>query len=106
MAASINISSGNIGDHFQAHRGSVVNISGGTVGEEFDAFAGSRVNISGGVLGDDFEANDGSVVNITGGVFLQLGDLAGLKIGTVAPLRTGTDKIFDAEIGVQFTRAY
>jgi hypothetical protein len=46
------------------------------------------------------------VFNITGGLFFQLGPMSSLKIGGVAPLRTGDEKQFDSELGVQFTRRY
>jgi len=46
------------------------------------------------------------VLNITGGLFFELTKLSTLKIGAVAPLRDGPDKLFDTEIGVQFTRLY
>ena len=46
------------------------------------------------------------VLNITGGLFFQLGTNSTLKVGAVSPLRDGTDKLFDSEIGVQFARYY
>ena len=46
------------------------------------------------------------VLNLTGGLFFQIGPVSSLKVGAVAPLRDGTDKLFDSEIGVQFTRRY
>ena len=46
------------------------------------------------------------VLNITGGLYLELTRLSSLKIGAVAPLRDGSDKLFDSEIGVQFVRRY
>jgi hypothetical protein len=46
------------------------------------------------------------VLNLTGGLYFELGPMASLKIGGVSPLRTGSDKMFDSEIGVQFSRRF
>jgi hypothetical protein len=77
---------GNIGNHFNAGRSSIVNItggqigsnfeavdaqvtiSGGTIGSNFDAFRGSVVNINNGSIGDHFDAWSDSTVNIFGGI--------------------------------------
>jgi hypothetical protein len=46
------------------------------------------------------------VLNLTGGVYLELGNMSALKVAGVAPLRDGTDKLFDAELGVQYVRRF
>lgn len=46
------------------------------------------------------------VLNVTGGLFFQLGRMSSLKVGAVAPLRNGSDKLFDSEFGLQFVRNY
>jgi hypothetical protein len=46
------------------------------------------------------------VLNLTGGLFFELGPMATLKVGAVSPLRTGFDKTFDSELGVQFSRRF
>jgi hypothetical protein len=56
-----------------------------------------------GIFVQDFRRD---VLNLTGGLYFQLGAMSSLKVGAVAPLRDGSDKIFDSEIGVQFTRRY
>jgi hypothetical protein len=56
-----------------------------------------------GIFVQDFRRD---VLNLTGGLFFQVGDMSSLKIGAVSPLREESDKLFDSEIGVQFTRRY
>jgi hypothetical protein len=46
------------------------------------------------------------VLNLTGGLYFQLGDFSALKVAGSAPLRDGRDKLYDAELGVQFVRLY
>ena len=46
------------------------------------------------------------VLNLTGGLFFQLGRASSMKVGAVAPLRDGTDKLFDSEFGLQFVRNF
>lgn len=64
----------------------------------------------------DFESYEGrgvflpdrrrDVLNLTGGVFFQLGAQTSVKIAGVAPLRDGSDKLFDSEFGLQLVRNY
>ena len=75
--------------------------------QEYGAFEG--VTLSGQTgLGPTLFVEDArrDVLNLTGGLFFELGSKASLKIGAVAPLRTGSDKLFDSEIGVQLSRRY
>ena len=46
------------------------------------------------------------VLNLTGAVRLELAGTSYLTFFGVAPLRSGDDKLFDAEFGVQFSRFY
>ena len=46
------------------------------------------------------------VLNLTAGMFFQIGQMSSLKVGAVSPLREDFDKIFDAEVGVQFVRRF
>ncbi len=46
------------------------------------------------------------ILNLTGGLFFQLSDTGSLKLSAAAPLRSGLDKLFDAEFGVQYERRY
>lgn len=46
------------------------------------------------------------VLNLTAGMFFQIGQMSSLKVGVVSPLREDFDKIFDAEVGVQFVRRF
>jgi hypothetical protein len=46
------------------------------------------------------------ILNITGGLHFQIGELANLRVSCVAPLRTGGDRQFDAEVVVSFNRNF
>lgn len=50
--------------------------------------------------------NRRDILNLTGGLFIQLGNQSSIKVGAVSPLRTGFDKVFDTELGVQFVRGF
>lgn len=56
-----------------------------------------------GVFEQDFRRD---VLNITGGVYFEFWRNTGLKVAGVAPLRDGTDRIFDAEFGLQLIHRY
>jgi hypothetical protein len=66
--ATVNLNAGNLGDGFDAYRGTVLNVSGGTVGWHLNAGAGSVVNINGGIVGPDMRAYSGSQIKLAGGV--------------------------------------
>ncbi len=65
--------------------------------QDYGAFSGQQIFVPD--LRRDY-------LNLTGGLFFRLGAMSSLKVGGVAPLRDGTDKPFDAEIGVQFVRNF
>ena len=67
FGAQVNVTSGSIGDQFQAYTGTIVNISGGSIGADFTAHAGSVVYYSGGEIDSGFTAKSGSEVIISGG---------------------------------------
>lgn len=46
------------------------------------------------------------VMNLTGAIRLELAGTSYLTAFGVAPLRTGEEKLFDAEFGIQYTRFY
>jgi len=46
------------------------------------------------------------ILNITGGLHFQLGPLSTLRVAAVAPLTSGDDTLFPAEVTVQFNRRY
>jgi hypothetical protein len=46
------------------------------------------------------------VLNLTTGLYFQLGDLSSLALAVGAPLRDGSDKLYDTELGVQFVRRF
>ena len=46
------------------------------------------------------------ILNLTAGLYFQLSDTGSLKVASAAPLRPGSDKLFDAEFGVQYERRY
>jgi hypothetical protein len=46
------------------------------------------------------------VLNLTGGLRFQLRELSFLTIAGVAPLRQGSDKIFDSEVSLQYVRVF
>jgi hypothetical protein len=46
------------------------------------------------------------VLNLTGGFYFELGGTSALKVAGVAPLREGADKLFDAELSVQYVRRF
>lgn len=51
-------------------------------------------------------ANRVDVVNLTAGVQFQLGDLTNLRIGAVAPLSTGLNRLFDSELQLSLNRNF
>jgi len=50
--------------------------------------------------------NRQDVLNLTGGLRFEMWGSGYLTLAGVAPLRTGTDKIFDAEFSVQYVQLY
>lgn len=73
--------------------------------QRYGAFENVRLNSGGSTIFVQDARRD--VLNLTGGMFFELGSLSTLKIGAVVPLRTtGSDKLFDTELGLQFTRRY
>lgn len=46
------------------------------------------------------------VLNLTAGLFFQIGQFSSLNVAAVSPLREDFDKLFDAELGVQFVRRF
>jgi hypothetical protein len=71
---------GSIGAAFEAV-GAAVDISGGDVGDGFQAFRGSTVNIAGGQLGIGFGAFNGAAVHVFGQAFF----LDGAPISNLTP---------------------
>ena len=68
-----------------------------TEDQDYGAFRGRRVFV---------EDDRRDILNLTGGLFFQIADLTSVKVGAVAPLRTGSDKLFDSEFGLQVVRRY
>jgi len=58
------------------------------------------------VWGIGNQSNRVDVLNITGGLHFQLGPRSTWTVAGVAPLRTGDNKLFDAEARVQFDRRF
>jgi hypothetical protein len=46
------------------------------------------------------------ILNVTGGLHFQIGPLSNLRVSCVAPLRTGGNRQFDAEVVVSFNRNF
>jgi hypothetical protein len=46
------------------------------------------------------------VLNLTGGLHLQIGQCSTLRVGAVVPLKDEEEKLFDAEMFVQFNRRF
>jgi hypothetical protein len=67
-------------------------------------------SVPGSVLGFDGEVtnplNRVDILNCTAGLHFQFGENSLLTVAAAAPLRTGDDAAFDAEVQVQFTRYY
>jgi len=90
--STINLSSGSIGDDFQAYAGSELNIDGGSVGERLRA-VDTTLNISGGQIGsavgdENLLLLNGSIANVSGGelrrgVSIEEGATINLSGGTV-----------------------
>ncbi len=57
-----------------------------------------------GLVGNRYNRMD--ALNITGGLHFQVGARSQLRVAAVAPLRTGSDAFFPAEVSVQFNRRY
>jgi hypothetical protein len=80
VGAVVRMTSGSIGNGFDAFTGSEVRVTGGSIGRRFQAFSGSRVEISGGTIADGMHAISGSDVTISGGDFRLDGQpIAGLE---------------------------
>ena len=62
-----------------------------------------NINTEDPIFETDFRSD---ALNITGGVIFEIGPLTSLRLAGVAPLRDGTDRIFDAEFGMQLIRRY
>lgn len=65
----------------------------GFIGDPGDQFGGTR-----------FGRRD--ILNLTAGLHFQLGQCSTLTVAGVAPLRTDTDREFDAEFALQFNRRF
>jgi hypothetical protein len=60
-------------------------------------------DIDASVFEDDFRRD---ILNMTGGLVFQLGRYTTLRAAGVAPMRDGTDPLFDAEFGLQLNHRY
>ncbi|MCA9169981.1 MAG: hypothetical protein KDB23_20035 [Planctomycetales bacterium] len=69
----------------------------------YGAFEGVSINSGSTIFIQDRRKD---VLNLTGGLFFDLTQMTTVKVGAIVPLRTGFDKQFDAEFGVQVSRRY